>query len=142
MLMGEYHYNLDLKGRIVIPSKLREVLGDKVILTRGLDNSLFLYSLSTWSVLVSKLNSLSFTEKDNRNFIRFLLSGALTLEFDKQGRIIIPSYLQEFANLKKEVVIIGALNRVEIWSNEAWKDFMSNNFNSLSKISCDLFGSN
>ena len=126
MLMGEYHNNLDLKGRVVIPSKLREVLGDKIVLTRGLE----------------KLDTLAFTEKDNRNFVRFLLSGAITLEFDKQGRIIIPTYLQEFASLEKEVVIIGSLNRVEIWSNKNWNEFMKDNFNRLSEISCNLFNSN
>ena len=142
MLMGEYHNNLDLKGRVVIPSKLREVLGDKIVLTRGLDNSLFLYSVATWNTLLKKLDTLAFTEKDNRNFVRFLLSGAITLEFDKQGRIIIPTYLQEFASLEKEVVIIGSLNRVEIWSNKNWNEFMKDNFNRLSEISCNLFNSN
>ena len=92
--------------------------------------------------LLEKLDTLAFTEKDNRNFVRFLLSGAITLEFDKQGRIIIPTYLQEFASLEKEVVIIGSLNRVEIWSNKNWNAFMKDNFNRLSEISCNLFNSN
>ncbi len=142
MLMGEYRNNLDNKGRLVIPSKLRNSLETEVILTRGLDNSLFLYSSSTWNDLISKIDTLSFTKKDNRNFMRFLLSGALTLEFDKQGRIIIPLFLQEFANLKKECVIIGANDHVEIWSDNAWEKFMQDNFTSLSEISCDLFNSN
>lgn len=142
MLMGEFHNNLDLKGRIVIPSKLREVLGEKIILTRGLDKSLFLYSVETWNLLMEKMNSLPFTEKETRNFVRFMTSGAVALEFDKQGRIIIPSYLREFACLEKETVIIGALNRVEIWSNNNWNNFMLNNFESLSEISCNFFNSN
>ncbi len=142
MLMGEYHNNLDNKGRLVIPSKLRSFLGTEVILTRGLDNSLFLYPVSTWNNLISKIDTLAFTKKDSRNFIRFLLSGALTLEFDKQGRIIIPLFLQEFAKLEKECVIIGASDHIEIWSNDAWKKFMQDNFTSLSEISCDLFNSN
>ena len=142
MLMGEYHNNLDLKGRVVIPSKLRETLGNKVILTRGLDNSLFLYSFKDFETLTEKFNSLSFMEKENRFFTRFMFSGAITLEFDKQGRIIIPDFLKDFAALEKEVVIIGALNRVEIWSNNNWNKFMTNNFKRLSEISENLFNSN
>lgn len=142
MLMGEYHNNLDVKGRIVIPFKFREELGDKIVLTRGLDGSLFIYSLTTWSSLTEKLTTLSFTEKDSRNFIRFLLSGAVTLEFDKQGRIVIPNYLKDYAALEKEVVIVGVLNRVEIWSLSNWNNFMSENFLSLSSISSNLFDSN
>ena len=142
MLMGEYHNNLDVKGRIVIPFKFREELGDEIVLTRGLDGSLFIYSLTTWSSLTEKLTTLSFTEKDSRNFIRFLLSGAVTLEFDKQGRIVIPNYLKDYAALEKEVVIVGVLNRVEIWSLSNWNNFMSENFLSLSSISSNLFDSN
>lgn len=142
MLMGEYHNNLDVKGRIVIPFKFREELGDKIVLTRGLDGSLFIYSLTTWSSLTEKLTTLSFTEKDSRNFIRFLLSGAVTLEFDKQGRIVIPSYLKDYAALSKEVVIVGVLNRVELWSLSNWNNFMSENIIGLSTISSNLFDSN
>ena len=142
MLMGEYRNSLDAKGRIVIPSKFREELGNKIILTRGLDGSLFIYSEDAWNKLTEKLQTLSFTEKESRNFTRFLLSGANTLEFDKQGRIIIPSYLKEYANFTKEVVLVGVLNRVELWSGEAWDKFMTDNFDDLSSISSDLFGSN
>ena len=142
MLMGEYRNSLDPKGRIVIPSKFREELGNKIILTRGLDGSLFIYSEDAWNKLTEKLQTLSFTEKESRNFTRFLLSGANTLEFDKQGRIIIPSYLKEYANFSKEVVLVGVLNRVELWSSDAWDKFMTDNFDDLSSISSDLFGSN
>ena len=142
MLMGEYRNSLDAKGRIVIPSKFREELGNRIILTRGLDGSLFIYSEDAWNKLTEKLQTLSFTQKESRNFIRFLLSGANTLEFDKQGRIIIPSYLKEYANFTKEVVLVGVLNRVELWSNTAWDKFMTDNFDDLSSISSDLFGSN
>lgn len=140
--MGEYRNSIDIKGRIVIPSKFREELGEKIILTRGLDGSLFIYSYQKWTELTDKLKTLSFTEKEARNFIRFMLSGANTLEFDKQGRIIIPSYLKTYANLSKEVVLVGVLNRVEIWSLEAWDKFMTDNFDDLSSISSDLFNSN
>ena len=142
MLMGEYRNSIDTKGRIVIPSKFREELGNKIILTRGLDGSLFIYSEDAWNKLTEKLQTLSFTEKESRNFTRFLLSGANTLEFDKQGRIIIPSYLKEYANFSKEVVLVGVLNRVELWSCDAWDKFMTDNFDDLSSISSDLFGSN
>lgn len=142
MLMGEFHNSIDLKGRVVIPSKFREKLGDKIVLTRGLDNSLFIYSFDSWVKLTEKLNTLSFTEKDSRNFTRFMLSGATTLEFDKQGRIIIPGFLKEYASLEKEVVVIGVLNRIEIWSFNNWNNFVKNSFNDLSEISKDLFNSN
>lgn len=142
MLMGEFHNSIDLKGRVVIPSKFREELGDKIVLTRGLDNSLFIYSFDSWVKLTEKLNTLSFTEKDSRNFTRFMLSGATTLEFDKQGRIIIPGFLKEYASLEKEVVVIGVLNRIEIWSFNNWNNFVKNSFNDLSEISKDLFNSN
>lgn len=142
MLMGEYHNNLDLKGRVVIPSKFREEIKEKVVLTRGLDGSLFIYSFNDFKTLTDKLNTLSFTEKESRNFTRFMLSGAITLEFDKQGRIVIPTYLKEYAKLEKEIVIVGVLNRIEIWSSDNWNNFMDNNFTSLSNISNNLFNSN
>ena len=139
MLMGEYHNHLDLKNRVVIPSKLREELGSFVVLTRGLDGALFLYSSETFKILTEKLISLSFTEKESRNITRLMVSGATTLEFDKQGRIIIPNFLKSYASLDKEVVIIGVLNRLEIWSREKWEEFVSLNADDLSDISIDLF---
>lgn len=142
MLMGEYHNNIDLKGRIVIPSKFRSILGDRIVLTRGLDGSLFIYSYDNFLLLAEKLNTLSFTDKKSRDFTRFITSGAITLEFDKQGRIIIPNFLREYAGILKEVVIIGVLNRIEIWSLDNWNNFMNDNFNSLSNISNDLFNLN
>ncbi|MBQ8472753.1 MAG: division/cell wall cluster transcriptional repressor MraZ [Bacilli bacterium] len=142
MLMGEYHNNIDLKGRVVIPSKFRDLLGEKIVLTRGLDSSLFVYPYETFLNLTKELNTLPFTEKESRNFIRFMLSGATTLEFDKQGRIIIPSFLKEYASLQKEVVLVGVLNRVEIWSKDNWNNFMDLNFRDLSEISVNLFNSN
>ena len=142
MLMGEYHNSLDLKGRVVIPFKFREELGEKIVLTRGLDGSLFIYSYDTFLDLTKKLNNLPFTEKESRNFIRFMLSGATTLEFDKQGRIIIPNFLKEYANLEKEVVLVGVLNRIEVWSISNWNNFMDSNFTGLSNISSNLFNLN
>ena len=142
MLSGEYRHNIDSKGRVIIPSRIREEMGNKIVITRGLDGCLFGYNEKTWESIMQKLNTLPFTKKDARNFTRFMTSGAITLEFDKQGRVNIPNYLTEYALLKKEVVIIGVVDRIEIWSNDNWEEFMNNNVESLSDISENLFNSN
>lgn len=142
MLMGEYHNNLDLKNRLVIPNKFREEIKHELILTRGLDGSLFGFSKETFYELTNKLNNLSLTDKTSRNFMRFFLSSAVTLEYDKQGRITIPNYLLKHALLEKEVIVIGVSNRIEIWSLEKWNSFITDNFDSLSNISNNLFNSN
>jgi len=142
MLSGEYRHNLDIKKRLIIPSKMRMDLGDKIVITRGLDGCLFGYSEKNWDGIMEKLNTLPFTKRDARNFTRFLTSGATLLEFDKQGRVIIPNYLSNYANLNKEIVIVGVINRIEIWSKEKWDEFMDNNIDSLSDISENLFDSN
>lgn len=141
MLQGEYRHNIDEKGRVIIPSKIRVEMGEKIVITRGLDGCLFGYNEKNWNEIMDKLNSLPFTKRDARNFTRFLTSGAITLEFDKQGRINIPDFLSNYANLSREVVIIGVVNRIEIWSKENWDNFMSNNIDSLSDISENLFDS-
>ena len=142
MLSGEYRHSIDLKGRIIIPSRIREEMGLKIVITRGLDGCLFGYSEKTWNGILEKLNTLPFTKRDARNFTRFMTSGAITLEFDKQGRINIPNYLNEYANLLKDVVIVGVINRIEIWSKDKWEEFMNNNIESLSDISENLFMEN
>lgn len=139
MLMGEYHHNIDEKGRIIIPSKFRNDLGEKFIITRGLDKCLFVYSEEEWNKLISKLKTLPFTNKDARNFTRFFLSGATANEFDRQGRINISSSLVNYANLTKECVIIGANDRLEIWSEELWNNFIESNEDNLSDIAENLF---
>lgn len=139
MLMGEYHHNIDDKGRIIIPSKFRYELGEKFIITRGLEKCLFIYSLDEWNSIVSKLKSLPFTKKDARDFIRFFLSGAAECEFDKQGRINITSPLVSYADLNKEVVIIGANDRLEVWSKEGWNKFFTDNEDKLADIAEHLF---
>ena len=139
MLMGEYHHNIDEKGRLIIPSKFRNDLGEKFIITRGLDKCLFVYSEEEWNKLISKLKTLPFTNKDARNFTRFFLSGATANEFDRQGRINISSSLVNYANLTKECVIIGANDRLEIWSEELWNNFIESNEDSLSDIAENLF---
>ena len=114
MFMGEFHHNIDDKARIVMPSKFRFELGENFIVTRGLDECLFIYSNKEWNNLVDKLKTLSFTKKDVRAFMRFFLSGAVECSFDKQGRITLPSTLVSYANLEKECVIIGVNDRLEV----------------------------
>ena len=139
MLMGEYHHNIDEKGRLIIPSKFRNDLGEKFIITRGLDKCLFVYSEEEWNKLISKLKTLPFTNKDARNFTRFFLSGATVNEFDRQGRINISSSLVSYANLTKECVIIGANDRLEIWSSESWEKFFTDNEVAVADIAENLF---
>lgn len=120
MFIGEYQHSIDKKGRLIIPAKFREDLGDSFILTKGLDNCLFVYPKSEWKVLEEKLKSLPLTRKDARAFVRFFFAGATECELDKQGRILIPSNLREHCKLVKDAIIIGVSNRVEIWSKEEW----------------------
>lgn len=137
--MGEYHHTIDDKGRLIIPSKFRYDLGEKFIVTRGLDKCLFVYSENEWNKLVAKLKNLPFTKIDARNFTRFFLSGATECEFDKQGRINITSPLVSYAGLKKDCVIIGVNDRLEIWSEEGWNDFFIKNENNLANIAENLY---
>ena len=139
MLMGEFHHNLDDKGRIIVPSRLREELGENIIVTRGLENCLFIYSENEWAKVVSKLKTLPFTKKDARSFTRMFLSGATNAEFDKQGRIKIAIPLLEYAELQKECVIIGVNDRLEIWSKERWNSFMNVASENLSDLADHLF---
>lgn len=130
MFIGEYQHSIDSKGRIIIPSKFRNDLGDHFVVTKGLDGCLFVYSLEEWKVFENKLSTLPLTSKDARAFVRFFFAGATECEFDKQGRIVIPSTLRQYAQIKKEAVIIGVSNRLEIWSKEHWVDY--NNDDDLS----------
>ncbi|MEG2283774.1 MAG: division/cell wall cluster transcriptional repressor MraZ [Bacilli bacterium] len=142
MLIGEYHHSIDEKNRLIIPSKFRTDLGDSFIVTRGLEGCLFVYPLIEWNNIVTKLKSLPFTKKDARSFSRFFLSGATTAEFDKQGRISIASPLVTYANLKKDCVVIGMNDRLEIWSKDAWDSFITDNADNLSDIAEHLFDTN
>ena len=139
MLLGEYHHNIDDKGRLVIPTKYREELGDEFIITRGIERCLYVYSKVEWEKLVSKLNTLPFTKKDARTFMRSFFSGATVCEFDKSGRINITSPLVSYAGLTKECVIIGVNDRLEIWSEEAFNKFMDDNSEQLEDIAEHLF---
>ncbi|MDD6879746.1 MAG: division/cell wall cluster transcriptional repressor MraZ [bacterium] len=142
MLMGEYHHSIDNKGRIIIPSKFRDELGDSFVVTRGLEDCLFVYTKENWNNITNRLNKLPFTKKDARSFMRFFLSGACLLEFDKQGRINVPQTLISYASLEKECVIVGVGDRLEIWSLDKWNKLYSENKDSLSDIAENLFDSN
>ena len=121
--MGEYAHTIDSKSRLIMPAKFRDGLGDKFVMTKGLDNCLFVYPMDEWKVLEEKLKRLPITKADARAFVRFFFSGATECEFDKQGRILIPQNLREHAGLEKETVITGVASRLEIWSSENWKKY-------------------
>lgn len=139
MFMGEYHHNIDEKGRIVIPTKFREVLQDQFVIAKGLEKCLYVYSMKDWQSLVEKLNALPFTKKDARTFIRSFFSGATVSEFDRQGRTSITSPLVTYAGLTKECVVIGANDRIEIWDKASWTAFLASNEEQLSDIAENLF---
>lgn len=125
MFMGEYNHTIDTKGRVIVPSKFRETLGDEFVVTKGLDGCLFVYDNQEWTAFEEKLKALPITNKDARAFVRFFLAGAAGVEVDKQGRILLPVSLREFAALEKDVVLIGVGSRIEIWSRERWEDTAS-----------------
>ncbi|ABY93290.1 MULTISPECIES: division/cell wall cluster transcriptional repressor MraZ [unclassified Thermoanaerobacter] len=134
MLMGQYEHTIDAKGRVIIPAKFREELGEKFVLTKGLDNCLFVYSLEEWKNIEAKLKTLPLTKKDARAFTRFFLAGAVECEIDKQGRILIPANLREHAKIEKDVIFIGVSTRVEIWSKEVWEEYSNNTDVSFEEI--------
>lgn len=121
MLIGEYEHSLDVKGRLIMPAKLRQDIGEKFILTKGLDGCLFAFSQTEWNNFEEKLKSLPLSDKNARNFVRFFLSGATECEIDKQGRFLIPNNLRTAANLEKDAIIIGVGTRIEIWNKETWE---------------------
>ena len=120
MLSGEHFYKIDNKKRLAIPAKFRKVLGKKAVITRGLDNCLFLYSANEWEKLAKKLSQLPLTQADARGFARVMLAGAMEVNIDKLGRILVPDYLKKYAGLKKEAIVAGLYNRIEIWDSKKW----------------------
>jgi MraZ protein len=123
MFSGEYSYKIDNKKRLAIPVKFRKVLGKRVVITRGLDGCLFLYSTKGWEVFAKKLSDFSFTKSDVRGLSRVILGGAMEVNIDKLGRILVPDYLKEEAGLKKEAIIVGLYNRIEIWDSKKWSAY-------------------
>ena len=123
MFIGEYQHTIDPKGRVIIPAKFRDTLGESFVVTKGLDNCLFIYPNEEWQNLERKLRTLPLTSRDARAFTRFFFAGATECQLDKQGRILIPSNLRGYANLDKDIVIIGVSTRIEIWSNDVWDNY-------------------
>ncbi len=136
--MGEYHHSIDDKGRIVLPGKFRSDI-TKIVVTRGLENCLYLYTIEDWEKVVSKLNTLPFTKKDARTFMRSFFAGASVCEFDKMGRINITSPLVSYAGLTKDCVIIGVNDRIEIWDEDSYNNYMKENASKLEDIAENLF---
>ena len=138
--MGEYRHNIDNKGRLIVPAKFRDALGEEFVITRGLDQCLFGYSMEEWETIEDKLKTLPLTKKDARAFTRFFFSGATECEVDKQGRINIPAPLLKYAKLEKECVILGVSNRIEIWSKHQWEDYFMSSEDSFADIAENMVG--
>ena len=139
MFMGEFHHNIDDKSRLVIPANFRCELGENFVITRGLEHCLYVYSTKEWESIVSKLRDLPFTKKDVRTFDRFFFSGANTCSLDKSGRIVLTSNQVEFASILKECVVVGASDRIEIWSKENWNKEFALNEGKISDLAENLF---
>jgi MraZ protein len=138
MFMGEYNHTVDAKGRLIVPSKFREQLGDEFVVTKGLDGCLFVYENSEWKALEEKLHALPLTNANARKFTRFFLAGATSCEVDKQGRILLPAILREFAQIDKDAVLVGVGSRIEIWSKENW--LAANTYDDMEEIAENMEG--
>lgn len=125
MFIGEYVHTIDEKRRLAIPSKFRKELGKKAVITRGLDSCLFIFPKTEWDNLAGKLGKLPLGQRDARGFIRIMLAGAMDVNFDSLGRILVPDYLKNYASLKKQVIVTGVFNRLEIWDGALWKKYKS-----------------
>ena len=138
MFYGEYEHSLDNKGRIIIPAKFREVFAEhyieKLYLTRGLESCIFMFTEDEWKAQEAKFKSIPFTKQDARKFNRLYFSGAIEATPDRQGRILMPKYLKDYAGIKKDVVIIGVSNRIEIWDRDKWKEFYKAQRDSFEEI--------
>lgn len=132
MFMGEYRHNIDEKGRLIVPAKFRESLGKEFVVTKGIDKCLFVYPLSEWMTIEEKFRQANTTNASARKFARFFFAGACNVEMDKQGRILLPPQLREFANLSKDIVTVGVLNRVEIWDKSTWDG--TNTFDDMDEV--------
>ncbi len=135
MFYGEYSHSIDKKGRLILPSRLRDAAKsnfvEKFYITRGLDKCLFMFSEEEWRAVEQKFKSMSFTKQDSRKFNRLYFSGAVEMIPDKQGRVLLPNYLKDYAHIKKDVVVIGVANRIEIWSKDLWNEFYQSNLESF-----------
>lgn len=138
--MGEYHHTIDAKGRMIVPAKFREELGETFVITRGLDQCLFGYPMSEWKLIEDKLKALPLTKKDARAFTRFFFSGAVECELDKQGRINLAAPLLQYAKLEKECVVIGVSNRIELWDKAIWDTYVNEQEDSFAEIAENMIG--
>ena len=138
MFMGEYNHTIDAKGRLIVPSKFREQLGNEFVITKGLDGCLFVYSNEEWENVQQSFREKSVASKDARKFMRFFFAGAATCEVDKQGRILIPNNLREYAGIEKDVVSVGVLSRVEIWSKDKWLE--NSDYDDMDEIAENMAG--
>ena len=138
MFMGEYNHTIDPKGRLIVPAKFRETLGDKFVVTRGFDECLFAYDNEEWQKFEEKVRALPITNKDARKFTRFFLAGAAACEVDKQGRILLPGNLREYGALTKDVVLVGAGGHVEIWSKEKYDAAMDADDFNMDEIAANM----
>ena len=134
MLLGEFKHNLDIKGRMAVPSKFRSKLSNGAIITRGLDNCLFIFANSEWEELAKKLVALPLAQANSRAFTRLMLAGAMDVEIDTQGRILIPDYLRKYAGLDKKVVVAGLYNRIEVWDGDTWERYKQRTESSSEEI--------
>lgn len=132
MFMGEYSHSVDAKGRLIVPAKFREQLGDQFVVTKGVDGCLYLYSQEEWKRIEEKFREMNLTSKDARKFMRFFFAGAAMCEVDKQGRVLIPSVLREFAGLEKDVVLVGVLTKIEIWDKDRYDE--ANSYDDMDEI--------
>ena len=138
MLSGEYNHNLDSKGRVIIPAKLREQLGETIIITKGLDNCLFVFPEKEWQNFQEKLSKLKLVSKEARSFIRFFIGSSEEISLDKSGRILLPHPLREYASIEKEAVLVGVLNRLEIWDKERWISQNEETCNNMENIALKM----
>ncbi len=138
MLLGEYKHNLDTKGRMAIPAKFRDKLTGGAIVTRGIDNCLFVFANAEWETLAAKLVALPLAQANSRAFVRLMLAGATDVALDNQGRVLIPDYLRKYAGLKKDAVVAGLYNRIEIWDEAAWQAYKTKTESSSEEIAEQL----
>ena len=138
MFQGEYKHGLDAKGRLILPVRIREELGPKFILTKGLDGCLYIFSPDSWEKFSGKLNNLSTSSRDARRLIRFFIGGSIECEADKQGRFLIPPVLRDFASIEKDVTVLGVMDRVELWSASRYESYQSDNEESIEDIAGGL----
>lgn len=138
MFIGEYNHTIDDKGRLAIPSKFRVQLAQGAVVTRGLDNCLFLYPKAEWDKMAEKLANLPLTQANARAFARLMLAGAMDVDIDKQGRVVLPAYLRQYASVENQAVVAGLYNRIEVWNEAAWREYQKNSEKDSNEIAENL----